>query len=142
MIGIANSMFDLGMSVQMIQDNISSIYNWKRTYTPVEIYDYLVNGVELPERQQSRYGEYKESKTFTNTVANFQPTPNPHPQCCYTRDGDTSKVNVRSRCIYCNSVKMYAPQVCPSYNLKTVDSNQEEENNILDSNQTENEHSE
>lgn len=136
MIGIANSMFDLWMAVPMIQNNISDIYSLKRWYTPVEIYDHYVNGVELPEKKGRVSTSHFVSQSYTNTVANFKPTPNPQPKCCYTREGERGTVTVWSRCIYCNNVKMYAPNVCPSYWLETKEehSNSEVVNNTANEN--------
>ena len=128
MIGSANSMYGLGMSVDMIKKNIVDIYNLKRWHTPVEIYDYYVNGVDLPEKKIKVSGDGElVSQSYINTVANFKPTPNPSPKCCYVKEGEKKTVTVWSRCIYCNNVKMYAPEVCPSYWLeKEIDENLEE----------------
>lgn len=118
MIGSANSMYDLGMPVDMIKTNIVDIYNLKRWHTPVEIYDYYVNGIDLPEKKNRVSSGEVVSQSYVNTVANFKPTPNPSPKCCYVKEGEKKTVTVWSRCIYCNNVKMYAPEVCPSYWLE------------------------
>lgn len=86
MIGSANSMYDLGMSVDMIKKNIVDIYNLKRWYTPIEIYDYYVNGVELPEKKNKTNSDNIVSQSYVNTVANFVPSVNPNPKCCYVKD--------------------------------------------------------
>lgn len=136
MISAANSMYDLGMSVDMIKANISNIYNWKRKYTSVEIYDHLVNGVELPEKKGYINEGAEVVQNYVNTVQNFKPTPNPTPHCVYLREGEKWQVTVWSRCIYCNCVKQYAPKVCPSYWLKT-DEEDKDNKDVLNSNKEE-----
>lgn len=138
MIGSANSMYDLWMPVDMIKKNIVDIYNLKRRHTPVEIFDYYVNGIDLPEKNIRNNSWEVVSQSYIHTVANFQPTPNPQPKCCYVKEGEKKTVTVWSRCIYCNNVKMYAPDVCPSYWLEVKEEDKKEqskENTVEENNE-------
>lgn len=116
MISAVNSVYDLGMSVDLIKENVNNIYNWKRVYTAVEIFDHLVNGVELPERKKPKMAYVEQS--YINNVKNFKPRKNPSNKCVYREEGDDRVVTVWDRCIYCNNVKHYAPDICPSFNLE------------------------
>lgn len=144
LIGTMNKLYDLWMLAKELKAHQNEIYSKSRIYSPVELYDYFVNGVELPERNKKEQ-TFIAQKTYEE-VKNFEPKENPNPTCEF--DGNNG---VWSRCIYCNSVKLYAPKVCPSYwlkknkedeNIQADTTSAEENNNVnLDSNQDNNEHS-
>lgn len=119
-----NSLYDLWMVAEDLKAHQNDIYSKSRIYTPIELFDYYVNKVELPERKV-KLNTYVPHKTYEE-VKKFTPKNNPNPTCEF----DNSN-GVWSRCIYCNSVKLYAPKVCPSYKL----------NDNLNSNKDNNEHS-
>ena len=142
LIGTMNKLYDLWMLAKELKAHQNEIYSKSRIYSSVELYDYFVNWVELPERTK-KVDNFIPQKTYEE-VKNFEPKENPNPTCVF--DGNNG---VWSRCIYCNSVKLYAPKVCPSYWLKKE--NKEDENiqtettsveeNNLDINENNNEHS-
>lgn len=123
-----NSLYDLWMLAEELKAHQNDIYSKSKLYTPIELFDYYVNNVELPERVNKAVNNYNPTKSY-ESVKNFKPKRNPNPTCVFD-----DKNGVWSRCIYCNSVKLYAPKVCPSYWLNVDDNN-------LDNNQNNNEHS-
>lgn len=110
LISTVNSLYDLWMSVDIIKANKDEIYRFKNVYSPVEMYDHYVNGKERPEWKAKKVVHIPQ-KTYENTVKNFVEKENPNSTCVY----DSHNVSPRDRCIYCNSVRMYAPKICKAY---------------------------
>ena len=126
MIGTVNSLYDLGMDANLIHTNINDIYNKRRTYSALEMYDYYVNGIALPEREKKSTVMFT-NNSYINTVKNFVPKENPNPQCCYIKPWEEGKqISVRDRCIYCNEIKHYHKGNCSMYNNLN---NKEKDNN-------------